>query len=194
MDNSEDLIIYLNILKICNIIHQKIFNGDHSITIPSMLSESIIKKTFELEDYKSQEENVAKLYDAQKTKDDGTIEYYEIKATSSATGTATINLETSAHVLVWAFFDFNNNEIVINKMADFNNKIKNQLKEVIKKDKISSIRRNKTGKNEYTGEEKFLEVFTYDNSGRTTVSLTNFNWDDKEKITLSMDKLEKKEV
>lgn len=54
----KDLTIYLNTLKICNLIHQKIFNEEHSIEISSMLSESIVKMILELDDYISIEKNL----------------------------------------------------------------------------------------------------------------------------------------
>lgn len=182
----KDLTIYLNTLKICNLIHQKIFNEEHSIEISSMLSESIVKMILELDDYISIEKKLDKLYDAQKEKD-GKLQYYEIKATSSVKGTTTINLGKRAQVLIWALFDFGQNKIVIKQIDGFDSKV--TLGDVILKDKIKSIKRNRKDNKEHTKDEKVLTVFKPGNDYRTTVTLNNFKWDEEKTIELTMDTL-----
>jgi hypothetical protein len=186
MPNLKDLTIYLNALKICNLIHQNIFSEKHSIEIPSMLSENIVKSTLKLANFISPDENDDKLYDAQKTVGDIT-QYYEIKATSSVKGTTTINLGIRAHVLVWAFFDFNQNIIVIKQIDGFDKK--KTLEDVILEDRIKSIKRNRKDNKVHTKDEEFLEVFKPGNDNRTTVTLDNFKWDNDKTIELSMDNL-----
>jgi hypothetical protein len=186
MPNLKDLTIYLNTLKICNLIHQKIFDESHTIEIPSKLSESIVKSTLELNGYIPLDKKSDKLYDAQ-TEINGKIQYYEIKATSSLRGITTINLEKRAQVLVWAFFDFSKNIIVIKQLDDFDNK--ETLGEVLLPDKIKTLERNKVDDKDHTPDENFIEVFKSDNKGRSTITLDNFKWDDNKTKVFSMDNL-----
>lgn len=191
MPELSDLTIYLNAIKICNLIHQKIFDKKHSIEIPSMLSESIVKQKLELDDYEALSDengNSDKNFDAQKKIGNDEINYYEIKASSSSKGTTTINLKIRANVLVWAYFDFSQNKIIMKQIKEFDKKT--TLGDVFLPDRIKSITRNRVDKQDHTAEEKFTEVFKSDNNGRTTVTLDNFKWDEDQTIELSMDTLE----
>ena len=184
--SEEELLIYLNLLKLNNIVHKFIFGNKKNIEIPVLLSEYIVRHLLRLDPYVSKSND--KKYDAQKKINEERIKYYEIKATSSKKGTTTINLKNKADILVWAFFNFDDNIIEIKQLTDFN-KNNAKLKDFICDDKIGNIKRNKKDNTIYNPEDLFDKVFKSDDARRTSISLQFFKWNDIKKFY--MDTLKK---
>lgn len=78
--------------------------GGKSIVTPTLISESLCKELFGLEDRQKGCRDHDALYEGKKV---------EIKATSSKKGTTTINKNLNYDYLFWLFFDYENNEIEV---------------------------------------------------------------------------------
>lgn len=103
--DSNFFIEYLNYLIKLNTLHSNEWNGRSLIT-PTLLSEELCKYLLNLED----REKGVKDYDAKKGG-----EKYEIKATSKKSGNTTYNPDSKVDYFIWIFFDYTNEELVIQK-------------------------------------------------------------------------------
>ena len=161
-------------------LHKKIFGDDKNIEIPCLLSESFIRNKMGLEMYEGKD----KKFDAQKSNSNNEFEYYEIKGTSSNEGTTTINISNRANYLIWAYFDFANDCIIIRTLFNFN-KEEPKLCDFVKKEYISKIKRNKENGMQHKDDDSFFDVFEKDSAGRTTISLHYLKWNQEIKYSMS---------
>jgi hypothetical protein len=79
------------------------------IKIDQALSEEMVRKYYDLDEYNGQD----KLYDAV----DKAGKHYEIKATSTAEGKTTMSVSATPDYVIWIYFDFENRQITIKKRA-----------------------------------------------------------------------------
>ena len=105
----EVLTQYMELLMNLSKLHKKLYEGRH-IAVPTMFSEQICRKLLGLESIKGR--NVDAV--------DGSGNKYEIKGTSGTKGTTTINIHQSAKYLIWIYFDFDIEKIII-KEVDYEN-------------------------------------------------------------------------
>ena len=95
--NEKEYIAYFFNLKAMNSNHKNLFGEDKNFEVPQLYSQDIVKHLLELDEYSGED----KKFDAEK---DG--KFYEIKATSSQSGTTTMNFGSKPNVLIWIRFDF----------------------------------------------------------------------------------------
>lgn len=108
--DEEKIIKYFYALETMNAYHKELFGNDKDFEVPQLFSQEIVKHLLDLQDYNGD----GKIFDAEK---DG--QYYEIKATSSKSGTTTLNFASKPNVLVWIKFDFENSEFEIKQFKGF---------------------------------------------------------------------------
>ena len=173
---------YLELLINLNKLHKSIFGDDKSIEVPSLFSEKIIRKQYNLTPYKSNN----RYFDATDNKGRN----YEIKSTSSEKGTTTINIKHKPDCLIWAYFDFNNEQIVIKKIEGYNNK--KTLSDILINDAIKNItiKKDKEMNVAFVGTDLFDDYLDKHSGDRKTIDLNNFKWDG-DIIILSMKTLKK---
>ena len=106
-------------------LHKKAF-GDRDIVIPTCFSETICRSLLSLDKLSSK--NVDAV--------DSSGATYEIKATSTKSGTTTIRKDQNATYLIWVYFDFVSQKIIIRKT---NYK---SVKVLVEKDRTSNNRAN----------------------------------------------------
>lgn len=113
--NRTQLIDYLDLLHKTNDLHRKAFNKQkHFVEIPQLLSQYIASTLLGLSDYSGK----GKTFDAEKLVS-SQLKYYEIKATSSPNGAASINYKKRANVLVWVFVDVVNEKVHVRQRDGF---------------------------------------------------------------------------
>lgn len=149
--NEQKFIEYFYALKTMNAYHKELFGDDKDFEVPQLFSQEIVKHFLDLQDYTGE----GKKFDAVK---DGW--YYEIKATSSESGTTTLNFANKPDVLVWIKFDFENSEFEIKQFKDFDSVSK--MEDFYTPEALN--RRHEGAKN------------LFESKSRETVILNNVNW------------------
>ena len=125
-----------------------------TIVTPCLFSENLCKELLELKE----RNNGEKDHDAT----DNCGNKYEIKATSSSKGTTTYNPKSTVKYLIWMFFDYANEEIVI-KQIDYK-----KLKSEIQSKKLESR------KSEDDTSEISININDFENiKTRKTITLGN---------------------
>jgi len=113
--NRVQMIEYLNLLYQTNELHKKAFNlKEHFVEIPQLLSQYIAITLLGLSKYSGK----GKTFDAEKSIS-GILNYYEIKATSSPNGAASINYKKRSNVLVWVHVDVVNQKVFVRQRMGF---------------------------------------------------------------------------
>ena len=148
--DEQKFIKYFYALKTMNVYHKELFGDDKDFEVPQLFSQEIVKHFLDLQDYKGD----GKIFDAEK---DG--QYYEIKATSSKSGTTTLNFASKPNVLVWVRFDFAKEEFVIQQFDEF--------------DKVNTINLFYTS-DALKNRKSKVDPFT--TNTRNTINLRSVNW------------------
>ena len=107
--NEKEYIAYFFTLKAMNSSHKNLFGEDKNFEVPQLYSQDIVKHLLELDEYSGED----KKFDAEKGG-----KFYEIKATSSQSGTTTMNFGNKPNVLVWIRFDFDEDSFTIHQFND----------------------------------------------------------------------------
>ncbi|MFH5880898.1 hypothetical protein [Liberiplasma polymorphum] len=163
--NMSEYCQYLKALTQLSELHKELFKEDKNVVTPGLISESIVKYLLELDASNDGE----KRFDAMKITD-GLPVYYEIKATSSAAGTTTINISSRPDVLVWVYFDYEKQEIVLSELSNFNSI--DSIETLFNEEALTRIRK---------------DIFKKDNvveKNRVSITLKNVNWDSTKKYNM----------
>ena len=108
--DEQKLIEYFYALKAVDLYHKELFGNDKDFEVPQLFSQAIVKQVLKLQNYSGK----GKIFDAEKSG-----RYYEIKATSSISGTTTLNFKHKAHVLVWIRFYFQHSKFELKQLDGF---------------------------------------------------------------------------
>lgn len=149
--NEQKFIEYFYALKTMDVYHKELFGNNKDFEVPQLFSQEIVKHFLDLQDYTGE----GKKFDAEK---DG--RYYEIKATSSESGTTTLNFASKPDVLVWIKFDFENSEFEIKQFEGFD--LLGKMNDFYTQEALD--RRHEGAKN------------LFESKSRETVILNNVNW------------------
>ena len=163
---KEEYFKYLTALTELSKLHKDLFDEDKNVVTPGLISESIVMYLLDLEVSTHKD---SKKYDAMKIMDGKPI-YYEIKATSSDTGTTTININSRPDVLVWVYFDYEQQEIVLNELSNF--KSINSIEKLFNKTALDRIKK---------------DIFKTDGvveKDRVSITLKNINWETLKKYSM----------
>lgn len=109
MNTKEELLNYYSKYKVLYSYHQQIFGKSKTPNIPVLFSESLCKRLYGMEKYPGRECDA--ILGDQKI---------EIKATTSASGTTTINPYKVFDMLYWLCLDVNNDCLKVAKIP-YNN-------------------------------------------------------------------------
>lgn len=159
--NEKEYIAYFFNLKAMNSNHRNLFGEDKNFEVPQLYSQDIVKHLLELDEYSGED----KKFDAEK---DG--KFYEIKATSSQSGTTTMNFGSKPNALIWIRFDFDTDSFMIKQFHD--------LEKVTRLDDFYTAegmkKRKKDSKDPFKSQE------------RMTIILNNVDWNESKSYQISI--------